>query len=485
MELPKKEIKRVVLTYPNQKWKKHDINTTWFLPPYTLCTLATMIKKDYCIKIIDANFYDMTKQQFQNEIKEFSPQVVGISLLTSEYGSTLDDATSYVKEIDREIITIAGGVHVTTQYMNVIKNEKIDYAIRGEGEYVLRNLLKYLNGKGDLPDKGVVYRNEEGNAIALSPDLIQDLDALPFPDYDLVDYKAYSTTKSRTGVDFPNIYPFSRIISSRGCPTGCSFCQVQSISGKKLRMRSAENVIDELESLKNKYGIKAFLFDDDMPFGNKKRTKEMLKLLIERKLDLAWKAAGVSIFKMDEETFKLMAESGCISIGIAIESGNERILREVINKPVNLKKVPELIKIAKSYGLGVVANFIIGFPGETWDEIRQTIHYAETCGVDYAKIYMAEPLLGTRLYDMAVEMGAIIGDHSEVGWRYGRIKSDEFDPHELSFLRVYEWDRINFRDPEKRKTNAKLMGITEEELNSIRKETRKQLALTMSDEGLK
>ena len=191
MELPRRDIKRVVLTYPNQKWMKHDFNTTRILPPYAICILATMIKEDYEVKIVDANLYNMSKEQFQEEIREFKPQVVGISVLTSEYGSTLDDAASYVKEIDQEIITVAGGVHVTTQYMDVIKNVDIDCAIRGEGEYVLRDLLKYINGKGKLPGKGLVYRNNEGKTIALFPELIQDLDALPFPDYDLVDL-AYS-----------------------------------------------------------------------------------------------------------------------------------------------------------------------------------------------------------------------------------------------------------------------------------------------------
>ena len=105
MVLPRKEIKRVVLTYPNQKWKKHDFNTTRILPPYAICILATMIKEDYEVKIVDANLYNMSKEQFQEKIREFTPQVVGISVLTSEYGSTLDDAASYVKEIDQEIIT--------------------------------------------------------------------------------------------------------------------------------------------------------------------------------------------------------------------------------------------------------------------------------------------------------------------------------------------------------------------------------------------
>lgn len=465
-----------MLVYPNQRWYKYDLTTTWNLSPYMLCMLAAMFKDKYEVKIVDAQFYNMSEEQFEKEIQEFQPDCVGISVLSSEYASILDTAAGIIKGVDKGIVTIAGGVHVTTQYYRVLENKDIDYAVRGEGEYVLRDFLAYLNGEGPFPEKGIVFRNEKGDGItALPPDLIQDLDALPFPDYNLVDYNAYANTGPRYGVDSVHIYPYSRLLTSRGCPVGCAFCQVESISGNKWRPRSAEKVVDELTFLKEKYGIKAFIFEDDNPFGQKKRTKEMLRLIKERELNLKWKAAGVAVFMMDEEIFQLMAETGCQMIGVAIESGTERILKQVIKKPVDLKKVPEMIKMAHKYGLYVAANFIIGFPGETWDEILQTIRYAETCGADYCKIYPANPLVGTKLYEMAKAENLIVGDINKVDWRYGRIKSTEFGPKDISILRVYEWDRINFTDPKKRERTANIMGISIEELNGIRKATRDNL----------
>lgn len=470
-----------MLIYPNQRWYKYDLTTTWNLSPYMLCLLATMLQDKYEIKIVDAQFYNMSEEQFKQEVQNFQPDCVGISVLSSEYASILDTAADIVKEINKDIITIAGGVHVTTQYYRVMENKNIDYAVRGEGEYVLRDFLAYLNGEGSFPKKGIVFRNENGGVTILPPDLIPDLDALPLPNYGLVDYPAYTNISPRYGVDSVYVYPYARILTSRGCYVGCSFCQVESISGKKWRMRSAEKVVDELSFLKTKYGIKAFIIEDDNPFGQKKRTKDMLRLLKERNLNLKWKAAGVAIFLMDEEIFKLMAETGCQMIGMAIESGTERILKQVIKKPIDLKKVPEMIKMAQKYGLYVAANFIIGFPGETWDEILQTIRYAEICGADYCKIYPANPLVGTKLFEMAQKSNLIVGDPNKVDWRYGRIKSSEFSPKDISILRVYEWDRINFSDPRKLQRTADIMGITIEELNKIRKSTRDNLTFRNMD----
>lgn len=470
-----------MLVYPNQRWYKYDLTTTWNLSPYMLCLLAAMLQDKYEIKIVDAQFYNMSEEQFKKEVQDFQPDCVGISVLSSEYASILDTAAAIVKKINKDVITIAGGVHVTTQYYRVLENKDIDYAVRGEGEYVLRDFLAYLNGEGTFPEKGIVFRNENGGVTALPPDLIQDLDALPLPNYDLVDYMVYTNTGPRYGVDSVHIYPYARLLTSRGCYVGCSFCQVESISGKKWRMRSAEKVVDELTFLKAKYGIKSFIIEDDNPFGQKKRTKDMLRLLKKRNLNLKWKVAGVAVFLMDEEIFKLMAETGCQMIGIAIESGSERILKQVIRKPVDLKKVPEMIKMAQKYGLYVAANFIIGFPGETWDEILQTIHYAETCGADYCKIYPANPLVGTKLFDMAKRSNLIVGDPNKVDWRYGRIKSSEFSPKDISILRVYEWDRINFSDPRKRERTANIMSITVDELNAIRKATRDNLTFENMD----
>lgn len=141
-------------------------------------------------------------------------------------------------------------------------------------------------------------------------------------------------------------------------------------------------------------------------------------------------------------------------------------MKEIIGKPLDLKKVPDLIKLAKKCGMFVSSNFVIGFPGETWEEIRQTIYYAETCGEDYCKIYMAQPLLATRLYEQAKELDAIAASRDKVDWRYGRVRTNEFTPQEMSILRVYEWDRINFTDPQKRKKPLKLWILVKK--NSMR-----------------
>ena len=160
-----KKIKRIILTYPNQRWHKYDLTTTWNLSPYSLCLLAAMIQDKYGVKIIDAQFYNMTIEQYKNEIINYNPDCVGISLLTSEYCSILDTAASVVKSINSNILTIAGGVHVTTQYCNVMKNKNIDFAIRGEGEYVFRDFLDYINGEKERPKKGLVYREENDEIV--------------------------------------------------------------------------------------------------------------------------------------------------------------------------------------------------------------------------------------------------------------------------------------------------------------------------------
>ncbi|MFH1798608.1 MAG: radical SAM protein [Candidatus Omnitrophota bacterium] len=470
-----KRIKRVMLIYPNQRWQKTDLSTTWNLNPYTICLLATMIKDDVDVKIVDAQFYDMSQDRFRKEIEEYNPDLIGISMLSSEYHLIGEIAVDIAKEVNPNIIVVMGGVHVTSMYERVIENPKIDYAVRGEGEYVFRDLIRYLNKEGSFPTEGIVYKDKNGNIKTLPAALIEDLDALPFPDYDFIDFQMYSTTVPRYGIDSPAELPFVRIPTVRGCPVGCSFCQVELVSGKKHRMRSAANVVAEMKLLKEKYGIKSINFEDDNAFFHKGRSIELLRMMIECKLNLKWKANGVALFTLDDEILQLMAESGCLMINVAIESANERVLKDIVMKPVNLKTAPEKIALAKKYGIYVCANFVIGMPGETWSEIRETLCYAETCGSDYVKIFIANPISGTKMYDMAKEKGYIVGDDYEINWRYGRVKTPEFNPKDISILRVYEWDRINFTDLAKRKKTADIMNISLAELEKIRRQTREVL----------
>ena len=470
-----RKINKLMLIYPNQRWLKTDITTTWNQTPYAICLLAAMIRDMVSVKIIDAQFYNLSREAFKNEIRDFKPDMVGVSLLSSEYGEIGNMSVSDIKEVDKTIITVVGGVHVTTMYKKVMENSLIDYAVHGEGEYILPGLINYLNGKGQYPQTGLIRRRTDGSLEVLPRSIVEDLNSLPMPAYDLIDYKKYAMTIQRYGVDAPSRLPFARFPTSRGCPMGCSFCQVDAICGKKIRFRSEENVVKELSYLINQYGIRAYHFEDDNAFFFKDRTKKLLKMMIDKELNLSWKATGVFLPSLDEEICHLMAKSGCEMLNIAVESGSIRVLKEIIGKPIDLIDVPKKIAMAQKEGIYIAANFILGLPGESWEEILKTVSYAESCGADYVKFFMATPLFGTRMYDLAKELKCIVGDETKVDQRYSVLKGVDWEPKDVSILRVYEWDRINFSDPQKRSRTARIMNISLEELDNIRQSTRNTL----------
>lgn len=471
-----RQITKVLLLQPNLRWCQwHDFKTSWEIVPYNLCLLAAMIEQDYEVSILDANFNDLTLADLRNHVSSLSPDVVGITMLTSEYREAAHEAAKAVKTAGGDITTILGGVYATTSPMIAMRDESIDYLVRGEGEHILPELLSHLSGRCALPSEGIAYR-ENGKPVSMPKTcLIEDLNSLPFPALHLIDYSRYTNSVQRVSVDGPARMPVARIRTSRGCPVGCTFCQVEQISGKKLRPRSVQNVIDELKWQKEEYGIKSVLFNDDNLILNKKRAKELFRSMIRENLDLTWNATAVAVFALDEELIALMKESGCVYMDIAVESGNKRILDEIIEKPVNLDYAIKMARRIKEEGIYLAANFIIGFPGETWQEIRNTLKYAEKIAVDYVKIFIATPLKGTRLYDNIVAAG-LLEDLSheveqEMNWSVSKIKSDEFTSKDLSILRAYEWDRINFTDPEKRTKTAERMKITENELKRLIRKT--------------
>jgi radical SAM superfamily enzyme YgiQ (UPF0313 family) len=475
---PQKTRKRLLLAYPNMRWQKEDSVTLWNLDPTALCLLAAMVKDFVDVKILDAQFYDLDKEAFKQRISEYQPDFVGLSLLTSEYEEALYCAASLVKEVGLDIPVIAGGVHVTVMPDHVLKScSSIDYCVIGEGEYVLRELLLYLQGEGALPEIGLAFRGE--GIVVQKQGMVEDLSKLPWPDYDLVDYAAYIQKPQRSFTsNQPPAYPYARMVTTRGCPFGCTFCQVETIAGRRVRTRDPVDVVKELVFLKERYGIRSVVFDEDnLLMGENDYARRLFRAMIECKLGLKWIASAFALFLITDELLDLMKDSGCVGINAAIESGNARVLKEIVNKPIkNLTAIPDIIAKVQAKGIYCIANFIIGFPGETWDEIRETIAFAEQCGADYVKIYAAVPLYKTKLYYLAKSKGLLLCQDSipKVDWRYGQITSDEWTAKDISILRVYEWDRINFA-PHKIKRLLDISGATEEELKLTRKNTRDNL----------
>ena len=475
-QLLKKKCK-ILFIVPNFNWIDEDVNALWDLLPWNLCLLASMIEDIASeVKIIDAYKNNLSEEDLTKKIINYKPDIVGTTVLMDQYCKVAPMTTKIIKDISPKIITVLGGVYATTNPKNAIEDKNLDYVIIGEGEFVFRQLVGYYSGACDLPDKGICFKTKGNGKIDYRghAPFIKNLDLLPKPAYHLIDFLGYAKQWGRKSVDQPGGYPYARIVTSRGCPEKCSFCQVPAIQGSYFRARSPDHVCDEIEWLKKKYGIKSFIFDDDNMFTNTKRAKALLSKIIERNLSMPWISLATAVFRLDEAMINLMVESGCSYIDVAIESGTDRITRDVILKPINFDHAKKMIAYARKKGIFVAANFIIGFPTESWQEIRQTIAFAEELDVDYAKIFNAIPLRNTEMFDLARETGSLImtREDSESKWTVGGvIKSDDWTVNDLTILRAYEWDRINFTDPIKLKKTADRMDISIDELNNIRKRT--------------
>lgn len=464
---------KLTLVVPNLRWCEGDENTFWHFIPYNLCLLAAMVENDCEVEILDAYAKNLTPEGFTLALKESNPDVVGITVMMDQFAEAGHIAVNLAKSYNPKVTVIMGGVYVTVNPLTAMQDKQLDYAIIGEGEYVLKDLIRYFKGGKTIPDKGICFRKNGEIVNTGRAEFIEDLNSLPLPAYHLIDFRSYSKSAERKSVDSPSEFPYARIQTSRGCPQKCTFCQVMHISGRTFRPRSAENVLKEILWLKDKFNVKSLIFDDDNLYTHKKRAVAVFKGMIESGLVMPWVSISTAVFKLDEELIMLMRKSGCNYICVAIESGSKRVLKEVVKKPVNLERAKKLVEMARKAGIYVAANFIVGFPTETWDEIRQTVKFAEDLNADYIKLFAAMPLRNTQLWDMCEENDAFKEgfDSKNLRWSTGQIETKDFTADDLTILRAYEWDRINFSDAEKRKKTAQMMKISENELLKVRRRT--------------
>ncbi len=457
-------MKKLLLILPNTQW---FASVKWTLYPYNLCLLAAVLESHliYHVDILDCNADNLSLDEALNRVLDYQPDYVGISCLAVEYSKHAHTFADRIKSVLPEIPVILGGVYCTLMPEEAMANSSFDYCVLGEGEIVLPELLACINNN-ILPEHldGVAYRGKDGRQI-IKPqkEFIRDLDDIPMPAFDKVDFKKYGYVNEKFSfVDTRDAVPVAKIYASRGCPAGCNFCAVEHIAGRKFRYRSVENVLNEIEFLINTYGVKEIVFYDDNLLFNKQRAKRLFQEIISRKYNIKFKPANVAVYRLDEEMLDLMREAGCTMLVFAIESGSDRVLHEIMGKPLSIDNVPGIVAYAKKLGFRCASLFVIGNPGEAWDEIRQTIRFAESLDT-YCHFSIATPLPQTRLYKTAIELNYLTKDFSFTagsGCSRGWLVTDEFSPFDLEILRAYEWDRINFSSPERRARSAEFFKVS-------------------------
>ncbi|MCW3995533.1 MAG: B12-binding domain-containing radical SAM protein [Candidatus Bathyarchaeota archaeon] len=383
----------------------------------------------------------MPPDRIKQEIRSRKPDIVGIAgPFTCQIENTLK-VSNLTKQVDSKILTVVGGPHVSLVPKEFLEEaQNVDIVVCGEGEYTMRDVAQAFEGKKQLHDiEGIAYRDSKKIIVNATRPFIEDLDELPYPAYDLVDMNQYLHPK----IGYRSFRDRAiSMITSRGCPFNCCFCAVHLHMGKRFRAHSASYVIKHIEYVVKKYNVKNIFFEDDNLTLDIPRFEAICDGIIQRKIKIGWETPnGVRADCLNLDLLKKMQRSGCKSVFVGVESGDQQILDNVICKSLDLNRVVEFAKNAKEIGLKTGAFYIIGFPGETKENMQHTVDFALELKRKYdvgMHLFAATPSYGTRLYEECKTKGYLPADLTWNSFAQARqakgmplITTNEFTPAEV------------------------------------------------------
>lgn len=364
--------------------------------PLGLEYLAAQIKAEHEVLIIDSFSQKLSVKETIELLLEFSVDVVGISTVFSSTYKTSKDIFEGIKSLKPETITVSGGNTATFMAEELAALPYVDYVVRGEGDISFPALIKAISHGGSLSEiKGISYCREGG--VVHNPDqpLVENLDTLPFPARELLPMSEH--------------YPKS-ILSARGCAYGCSYCSTAAFWGKGFRIRSVDNIIDEIKLLNTDNNLKSFSFADDCFTLIPKRTKEICARIKELGINAQWNCTG-RIETITEDMLKALSGAGCKAIFFGIESGSKRVL-EKLGRRYSPEDVQKVYELCIAYGITPYFSFIIGLPFEDLTDINETYSLIQKLeGVENG-IHMLTPFPGTPIAKNPSEFGLKILPHS-------------------------------------------------------------------------
>ncbi len=374
-----------------------------FNPPLGLMYLGGYLQKYASkieIKLIDCLAEQINYENFKELVKEFSPDVVGVTVMTF----TLIDAlkiAKIVKLVNLQTIVVFGGPHVNIYGKETLDLGNVDFIVLGEGEKIFYDLIDNLGDENKLKQiTGLIFYDKNHNLIHSGlPGLIPNLNELPLPARNLIDNSKYSSVLGTSKL-------VTTMMTSRGCPYKCLFCDRPQL-GKIFRALNADKIIAEIKDAMQ-YGIREFLMYDDTFTIDKQRVMDICNKIIDEKLDIKWDIRA-RVNTIDEEMLKKLKKAGCVRIHYGVESGTQKIL-DVLRKGITLEQVKKAFKLTKGAGIETLAYFMIGNPGETKKDIEQTIKFAKKIKPDYVHITATMPFPATDMYRLALERKIIKKD---------------------------------------------------------------------------
>ena len=392
----------VLLVQPHQgeSVKRRIFHPGIEIPLNIACLAAYLDRQGISNSILDMRLYADRDpfRQVENAVSNGKPSIVGISAFTSEADNARRVA-ELVKRMDENIVTVVGGHHASALQADLLREVPgYDLLVYGEGEITLTQIVDRTKSGGSFCDlDGVVYRN--GDQVVVNPPrkVIDRLDDLPFAARDKLDLDRYVPSPG-TG-NYMRL-PTTGIMASRGCPYRCNYCS-KGVWGNDVRFRSVENVLSEVESCIDKYGMHDFRFYDDGLTLPQWDLKLFCNEILRRGIDISWNCYS-RVNHVDKEKLLLMKKAGCYHIKFGIEFGTEKALR-LADKGATLKQARKAVLLTKEAGIECKGNFMFGIPGETIDDCKQTIAFAIELSPDLATFYPFDLFPGSTFYRRKTE----------------------------------------------------------------------------------
>ncbi|MDF1500925.1 MAG: radical SAM protein [Anaerolineales bacterium] len=433
-------------------------NMVW--PQVSLAQMAALLEPPYKVKIIDANAERMSWEDFKNELDRFQPkyyftQLTAPTLENDMFGCFLAKS--------RGAVTLAFGTHITPIPRETLRPyPSLDYGLVGEPDLTLRDLIDHLENRIDERSdeinllfekhdadyqthiyaddevdlskiKGIVWRDGDEIRVNFPRPFIADLNDLPMPRHELLPLKDYRMPMIKG--------PFTFIVTSRGCPAGCTYCIKHVSYQYGLRLRSPELLMEEMWKLKE-LGIHNIHMYADLFTVHRDQVMELCERMIEEEIDIKW-TCNSRVDHVDKEMLEMMSKAGNWLISWGIESGNEQILKHA-RKGAYPDKARKSLRWAREAGIKNWGYFIIGLPGETEDTIRETIDFSKSLPLDIALFHVAAPYPGTPFFFEVVE-----NEWFRPGTRWEQVDMDQgtvLDYPELSAEELLDWQKRAFRE---------------------------------------
>jgi len=378
-------------------------------PPLGIVSLGTYLRKHgHDVLLSDSTFFK-DFEHLKAALRQYQPDIVGFSLLTP-FAGRLPELAKMARELCPDSLIIAGGPHVTAAPETVLAAPEVDLCIIGEGEKTLLELAGLLakGGRDFSSLRGIARRGPDGKVLLSAPqDFIENLDEIGAPDRSLLpsfkDYLNFQTC-------FPYFMPYTYILTSRGCPFTCTFCQpmLSKQFGSKIRQRSVKAVVDEIEFLADTYRLKSLNFVDDTFLANKRWAAEVCEEIRRRGLHrrLVF-MCQTNVRTFTQETAEFMRKTNFIMTLFGAESGNDAILREVYKKPQTRRQIAEAFAVARRNDMITEASLIIGAAEETVESLEDTVSLVKELKADFLDLHYLTPTPGSELYDTYLKRGAL------------------------------------------------------------------------------